>query len=84
MCRICTKCGNHEIVTSGVENADHSEGQYANEVLLLGPIQLENKNYKATHVLKLTSNFSKGSFRLRLCSHYGRIHRDVSVYIFVH
>ena len=34
------------IVTSGAENADHSEGQYANEILLLGPIQLEKKNNK--------------------------------------
>ena len=31
------------MVTSGVENADHSEGQYVNEVLLLGTIQLEKK-----------------------------------------
>ena len=57
MCRICTKCENHEIVTSGAENADHWEGQCVNEVLSLEPIQLENKSYKATHVWKLTSNF---------------------------
>ena len=64
MCRIGTKCGNHEIITSGVENADHSEGQYVNEVLLLGPIQLEKK-IKSQACFEINIKFFKMFFSFK-------------------